>query len=160
MIARVAHDLIFSCVCDRRAYPRRFLGRVGRTPYRTHSLGDGSKCCRGKGLKTVCFGPMRISDGSKIVDVDRRPDCCPGGTPAPLGERGESPPPSSSSLASALDGRRVPPSGPWPPWRRRGRSPSEIGSPSLFSFVSRFPDLALHGFLNSWRSVTLIGLKF
>ena len=33
----------------RRAYPRRFLGRVGRTPYRTHSLGDGSKCRRGKG---------------------------------------------------------------------------------------------------------------
>ena len=24
-------------------------------------------------------------DGSKIVDVDRRPDHCPGGTPAPLG---------------------------------------------------------------------------
>ena len=31
----------------RRAYPRRFLGR---TPYRTHSLGDGSKCRRGKGF--------------------------------------------------------------------------------------------------------------
>ena len=33
----------------RRAYPRRFLGRVGRTPYRPHSLGDGSKCHREKG---------------------------------------------------------------------------------------------------------------
>ena len=47
-------------------------------------------------------------DGSKIVDVDRRPDRCPGGTPAPPGERGREPPPSSS-LASPLDGRRVPP---------------------------------------------------
>ena len=28
----VAHDLILSSVCARRAYPRRFLGRVGRTP--------------------------------------------------------------------------------------------------------------------------------
>ena len=45
----------------RRAYPRRFLGRVERTPYRTHSLGDGSKCRRGKGLKTVCIAPTRTS---------------------------------------------------------------------------------------------------
>ena len=28
----VAHDLILTNVCARRAYPRRFLGRVGRTP--------------------------------------------------------------------------------------------------------------------------------
>ena len=27
----VAHDLILPSVCPRRAYPRRFLGRVGRT---------------------------------------------------------------------------------------------------------------------------------
>ena len=45
----------------RRAYPWRFLGRVGRTPYRTHSLGDGSKCRRGKGLKTVCLAPRCTS---------------------------------------------------------------------------------------------------
>ena len=32
------------------AYPQRFLGHVRRTPYRTHSLGDGSKCHRGKGF--------------------------------------------------------------------------------------------------------------
>ena len=30
-------------------------------PYRPHSLGDGSKCRRGKGLKTVCLGPTRTS---------------------------------------------------------------------------------------------------
>ena len=58
----VAHDLILPSVCARRAYPRRFLGRVGRTPYHPHSLGDGSKCRRGKGLKTICLGPTRTSD--------------------------------------------------------------------------------------------------
>jgi hypothetical protein len=52
------------------------------------------------------------------------------------------------------------PSGPWLPWRRRDRSPSEIGSPSLFSSVSRTPDLAKNRFLNIRRSVTPIALKF
>ena len=28
----VAHDLILSSVCARKAYPQRFLARVGRTP--------------------------------------------------------------------------------------------------------------------------------
>ena len=37
-------------------------GSVGRTPYRCHSLSDGSKCRRGKGLKTVCIAPTRTSD--------------------------------------------------------------------------------------------------
>ena len=77
-------------------------------------------------------------DGSKIVDVDRRPDRFPGGTPAPPEARGESPPPSSSSsLASPPRWEEVSPSGPWSPWPRRGGSPFEIGSPSLFSSVSR-----------------------
>ena len=31
-------------------------------------------------------------DGSKIVDVDRRPDRCPSGTPAPPEARGREPP--------------------------------------------------------------------
>ena len=39
------------------------------------------------------------------------------------------------------------PSGPWPPWRRRGGSPSEIGSLSLFPSVSAFPDSGLSPFL-------------
>ena len=46
-------------------------------------------------------------DGSKIVDVDRHPDRCPGGTPAPPEARGREPPPSYSSLDSPLDRRRV-----------------------------------------------------
>ena len=52
------------------------------------------------------------------------------------------------------------PSGPWLPWRGRGESPSEIGSISLFSSVSRSPDLAENRFLYSQRSVTLIVLRF
>ena len=51
----VAHDLILPSVCARRAYPRWFLGRVGRTPYHRHSLGDGSEHCRGKGLKNRLY---------------------------------------------------------------------------------------------------------
>jgi hypothetical protein len=74
---------------------------------------------------------------------------------------GESPPPSSSCLASPPRWEESFPSGPWPPWRRRGGSPSEIGYLSLcFSSVSRLCFLAFHHFLNSRRSVTPIGLKF
>ena len=57
----IAHDYILEGLWITAPYPRRFLGRVGRTPYRTHSLGDGSKCCRRKGLKTVCIAPTRTS---------------------------------------------------------------------------------------------------
>ena len=98
-------------------------------------------------------------DGSKIVGVDRRHDPCPGGTPAPPGERGESPfllilpwPPPRWEESS--------PSGPWSPWQRRCGSPSEIGYPSLFSSISRCPDLAENRFLYSGRSVTPIALRF
>ena len=47
--------------------------------------------------------------GSKIVDVDRRPDRCPGGTPAPPGERGREPPSFFFFLGLPLHGGRVPP---------------------------------------------------
>ena len=56
----VAHDLILPNVCARRAYPRWFLGCVGRTPL--SSLGDGFKCRREKGLKTVCLGAHCTSE--------------------------------------------------------------------------------------------------
>ena len=49
-----------------------------------------------------CIEGERVGvDGSKIVDVDRRHDPSAGGTPAPLGERGREPPPSSSSSSLA-----------------------------------------------------------
>ena len=45
-------------------------------------------------------------DGSKVADVDRPHNPSPYGVPVPSGK---SSPPSSSSFASPLDGRRVPP---------------------------------------------------
>ena len=77
-------------------------------------------------------------DGSKIVDVDRRPDRCPGGTPAPPEARGRAPllllllpwPPPRWEESS--------PSGPWSPWLRRGGNPSEIASP-FCSLLFRVP---------------------
>ena len=57
-----------------------------------------------------CIEGERVGvDGGKVVGVDRRHDDCPGDVPVPPGERGREPPPFSSSLASPLDGRRVPP---------------------------------------------------
>ena len=57
-----------------------------------------------------CMEGERVGvDGSKIVDVDRRHDPCPDGTPAPPGERGESPPSFLFFLGLPLDGRRVTP---------------------------------------------------
>ena len=47
----IAHDYILEGLWITASYPRQFLGRVGRAPYRAHSLGNGSKCRRGKGLK-------------------------------------------------------------------------------------------------------------
>ena len=51
------------------------------------------------------------------------------------------------------------PSGPWPPWRGRGESPSEIGSVSLSLSVSSFSNLAFHCFFYIRRSVTPIGVN-
>ena len=99
-------------------------------------------------------------DGSKIVGVDRRHDPCPGGTPAPPEVRGREPPSFFFFLGLPPRWEESYPSGPWPPWRWRGGSPSEIGSPSLFSSVSRLSDLAENYFLYSGRSVTPIALKF
>ena len=57
-----------------------------------------------------CIEGERVGDdGGEVVGVDRRHDNGPGGVPVPPGERGREPPPSSYSLASPLDGRRVPP---------------------------------------------------
>ena len=82
-----------------------------------------------------------------------------GGTPVPPEARGGEPP-SSFFLDLLPRGEKGFPSGPWPPWRGRGESPSKIGSVSLSLSVSAFQILAFHCFLYSWRSVTPIGLKF
>ena len=46
-------------------------------------------------------------NGGEVVGVDRRHDGCPGGTPAPPGERGREPPSFFFLLGLPLDGRRV-----------------------------------------------------
>ena len=57
-----------------------------------------------------CIEGERVGvDGGEVVGVDRHYDVSPGGAPAPPEERGREPPPSSSSLASPLDGRRFSP---------------------------------------------------
>ena len=50
-------------------------------------------------------GDVGEDDGG--VGVDRGDDAGPGGVPAPLEARGREPPPSPSSLAFSLGGRRV-----------------------------------------------------
>ena len=107
-----------------------------------------------------CIEGERVGDdGGEVVGVDRCHDDCPGGVPVPPGDRGESPlliilpwPPPRWEESS--------PSGPWPPWWRRVGCPSDIGSPSLFSSVSRSCFLVENRFLYSRRSVTPIALRF
>ena len=54
-------------------------------------------------------GDGGVEEDDEVVGVDRRHDGSPGGRSDAAGREGESPPPSSSSLASPLDGRRVSP---------------------------------------------------
>src|SRR3954466_14127099 len=84
----------------------------------------------------------------------------PGGAPAPPEARGRGAPFLFFFLDLLPRWEKGFPSGPWLPWRGRGESPSEIGYISLFLSGSAFSFLALHHFLNSWRSVTPIGLNF
>ena len=72
-------------------------------------------------------------DGGEVVGVDCRHDGSPGGAPAPPGERGREPPSFFFLLGLPPRWEKGSPSGPWPPWLSEGRSPSEIGSLSLFS---------------------------
>ena len=99
-----------------------------------------------------CIEGERVGvDGSKIVDVYHHHDPSPGGTLAPPGERGREPPSFFFFLGLLPRWEKYFPSGPWLPWHGRGESPSEIGSPSLFSSVSRSLDLAENHFLYSQR---------
>ena len=72
----------------------------------------------------------------------------PGGVPAPPEARGREPPPFFFFFLDLLPRwEKGFPSGPWLPWRGRGESPSEIGSISLFLFVSVFSNSTLAPFL-------------
>ena len=69
----------------------------------------------------------------------------PGGVLAPLGERGSEPPFFFFFFLDLLPRwEKGFPSGPWPPWQKRGESPSEVGSVSL---CFRIPNSALSPFL-------------
>ena len=100
-------------------------------------------------------------DGRKIVDVDGRHNPCPGGTPAPPGERGREPPSFFFFfLGLPLDGRRVSPLVLGLHCGGRARAPPRLDLSPCFLLFLCSQILAFHRFLNSRRSVTLIGLKF
>ena len=107
-----------------------------------------------------CIEGERVGvDGSKIVDVDRRPDRCPGGTPAPPEVRGREPP----SFFFFLDLL--------PRWEKGfplvlglhgvggARAPPRLDLSLCLSLFLRSLLAPFHRFVYIWRSVTPIGLK-
>ena len=70
----------------------------------------------------------------------------PGSAPAPPEARGREGPFFFFFLDLLPRWEKGFPSGPWPPWRGRGESPSEIGSVSLSLSVSAFWSAALSPF--------------
>ena len=73
---------------------------------------------------------------------------------------GERPPPFSSSLTFSLDGRRVSPLVHGLHGMGGARAPPRLDLSLCLSLFLRSQILAFHRFLNSWRSVTPIGLIF
>ena len=71
----------------------------------------------------------------------------PGGVLAPPEARGREAPSFFFFLDLLPRWEKGFPSGPWPPWRGRGKCPSEIGSVSLSLSVSALLDSALSSFL-------------
>ena len=60
--ARRSHTTTFCRTCVPGGHnPDGFWVMWEGTPYHPHSLGDGSKCHHGKGLKAICLGPTRTS---------------------------------------------------------------------------------------------------
>ena len=70
-------------------------------------------------------GDGYVGEDDGGVGVDRGDDDGPGGVPAPLGERGREPPFFFFFLELLPRWEKGFPSGPWLPWRGRGKSPSE-----------------------------------
>ena len=73
---------------------------------------------------------------------------------------GESPPSSSSSLTSSLDGRRVSPVVLGLHGMGGERAPPRLDLSLCLSLFLRSQILPFHRFFYSWRSITPIGLKF
>ena len=74
-------------------------------------------------------GDVGEDDGG--VGVDRGDDDGPRWHSGPTGSEGERAPSFFFFLDLLTRWEKGFPSGPWPPWRGRGESPSEIGSVSL-----------------------------
>ena len=86
-------------------------------------------------------GDVGEDDGG--VGVDCGDDDGPGGVPAPAEARGREPPCSFFFLGLLPRWEKGFPSGPWSPWRGRGKSPSKIGSVSLCFCVLVFCPFAV-----------------
>ena len=108
-----------------------------------------------------CIEGERVGEnGGEVVGVEHRHDDGPNGVPVPPEARGRETPPSSSSLTSSLDGRRVSPLVHGLHGMGGARAPPRLDLSLCFLLFlcSLFPPF--HRFLNSRRSVTPIGLKF
>ena len=63
----IAHELILPHPVSQEGLSPTVSGSCGKDPpYRPHSLGDGSKCHRRKGLKTVCIAPHCTSAVTRL----------------------------------------------------------------------------------------------
>ena len=82
-------------------------------------------------------GEGDVGEDGVGVGEDRGDDDGHGSVPAPPEARGRQPP-FFFFLDLLPRWEKGFPSGPWPPWRGRGESPSEIGSVSLSLSVSAF----------------------
>ena len=105
-------------------------------------------------------GDEDVGEDDGGVGVDCGDDDGPGDVPAPPGREGERPPSSSSSLTFPLDGRRVSPLVLGFHGGRGARAPPGLDLFLCLSLFLRSLILPFHRFLNSWRFVTPIGLKF
>ena len=104
-------------------------------------------------------GDGDVGEDGSGVGVYCDDDDGPGGVPAPLGERGRGPPPSSSSLTFSLDGRRVSPLVLGSHGVGGARAPPRLDLSLCLSLFLRSQILPLHRFLNIRRSVTPIGVN-
>ena len=90
-------------------------------------------------------GDVGEDDGG--VGEDRGDDDGHGSVSAPSEEKGRGGPFVFFFLDLLPRWEKGFPSGPWPPWRGRGESPSEIGSVYMSLSISAFWDSALSPFL-------------
>ena len=87
-----------------------------------------------------CIEGERVGvDGGEVVGVDRRHDDCPGGVPAPPGERGREPPSFFFFLGLPPRWEESFPSGPWPPWLPEGQEPLRDWISLSVSLLFRVP---------------------